>query len=148
MNRTRLIELLSDPEKLDENTLDPLKEALDAYPFFQAGRMLWIKNLHKLDHIRYNSELKLAAAFIPDRARLFFLINDLFSPLAGSDEEHRDVDQAKRSAGETSDISGESNPSSQPESNLAKATLDMPAEGEYKDTVPEGEAELRTGEDA
>ncbi|MFW6044066.1 MAG: hypothetical protein ACOCPW_06880, partial [Marinilabiliaceae bacterium] len=74
MNRTRLIELLSDPEKLDENTLDPLKEALDAYPFFQAGRMLWIKNLHKLDHIRYNSELKLAAAFIPDRSRLFFLI--------------------------------------------------------------------------
>ena len=86
MNRTRLIELLSRPEKLDEDTLDDLKEILATYPFFQAGRMLWIKNLHKLDHIRYNSELKLAAAYVPDRSRLFFLINDMFSPLSGTSE--------------------------------------------------------------
>jgi hypothetical protein len=85
MGRTRLIDLLSHPEKLDEKTLDSLREALDAYPFFQAGRMLWIKNLHKVDHIRYNNELKLAAAFIPDRSKLFFLINDVFSSLSVPD---------------------------------------------------------------
>jgi hypothetical protein len=36
MGRTRLIDLLSHPEKLDEKTLDSLKEALDAYPFFSG----------------------------------------------------------------------------------------------------------------
>ncbi len=86
MARTRLIDYLSDPEKLDEQSLDALKEALETYPFFQAGRMLWIKNLHKLENIRYNSELKLAAAFIPDRSKLFFLINNLFSPNSPHEE--------------------------------------------------------------
>ncbi len=80
MVRTRLIDLLSEPDILNEKTLDSLKDALDAYPFFQAGRMLWVRNLHNLDHIRYNNELKLAASFIPDRSKLFFLINGVFTP--------------------------------------------------------------------
>lgn len=86
MSRMRLIDLLSHPNDLNEKTLDMLKEALEAYPFFQAGRMLWIKNLHKLDHIRYNNELKLGAAFIPDRSKLFFLINDDFSSLSAPED--------------------------------------------------------------
>lgn len=86
MGRTRLIELLSEPQKLDDKSMELLREALDAYPFFQAGRMLWIKNLHNLDHIRYNSELKLAAAFIPDRSRLFFLINEGLNPVSQAED--------------------------------------------------------------
>ncbi len=86
MTRSQLIELLANPRLLDEETLSPLKEVLDAYPFFQAGRMLWIKNLHQLDHIRFNSELKTAAAYVADRSKLFFLINDLVAPLSGTAE--------------------------------------------------------------
>ncbi len=84
MTRSQLIEFLSRPGLLNQQTLDPMREVLDAYPFFQAGRLLWIKNLHLVDHIRFNSELKHAAAYIPDRSRLFFLIHDLQSPLASS----------------------------------------------------------------
>jgi hypothetical protein len=102
MARTRLIDLVSEPENLDEKTMDSLKEALDAYPFFQAGRMMWIKNLHKLDHIRYNSELKLAAAFIPDRSKLFFLINDLYSSFSGGNK-----DGETGSAVEVADVDGQ-----------------------------------------
>jgi hypothetical protein len=87
MARMRLIDLLSHPENLDEKTLESLKEALDAYPFFQAGRMLLVKNLHQLDHIRYNGELKLSAAYLPDRSKLFFLINDVFSSLSFPDKD-------------------------------------------------------------
>ncbi len=76
MNKQRFIEVLKNPSLLSEKTLDPIKEILEEYPFFQAGRMLWIKNLHQLDHIRYNNELKFAAAHISDRARLFELIHD------------------------------------------------------------------------
>ena len=75
MNRQQIIDLVNNPHHLTENNLDEIREILDAYPFFQAGRMLWIKNLYMLGHIRYNNELKLAAAHVPDRARLYELIH-------------------------------------------------------------------------
>lgn len=93
MSRMRLIEFLSHPEKLDEKSLETLREALDAYPFFQAGRMLWVKNLYQLDHIRYNNELKLSAAFIPDRSKLFFLVNDAFSSLSAPEPGEEEVEK-------------------------------------------------------
>lgn len=75
MNRQQIIAAVDNPQTLNSSSLDQLKVILDEYPFFQAGRMLWVKNLHLLDHIRYNNELKLAAAHIADRSRLFELIN-------------------------------------------------------------------------
>jgi len=99
MARMRLIDLLSDPDKLNDQTLEMLKEVLDAYPFFQAGRMLWIKNLHVLDHIRFNSELKLAAAYIADRSKLFFLINDM-PPEATVDSAPQPVEEGSKLIGE------------------------------------------------
>jgi hypothetical protein len=75
MNKQQITSALGQPQDLNEHTLDQLREVLDEYPFFQAGRMLWIKNLHLLGHIRYNNELKLGAAHIADRARLFNLLH-------------------------------------------------------------------------
>ena len=75
MNRQQIIAAVDNPQTLNSSSLDQLKVILDEYPFFQAGRMLWVKNVHLLDHIRYNNELKLAAAHIADRSRLFELIN-------------------------------------------------------------------------
>ncbi len=77
MNRDEFIDILKNPNQVSEQTIIQLKEILDEYPFFQAGRMLLLKNMHKLNHIRYNSELKHSAAYIPDRSKLFFLINEL-----------------------------------------------------------------------
>ncbi len=79
MNKQQLIKVLKNPSSLDESTLDSLREILDEYPFFHAGRMLWIKNLHLLDSIKYNNELKLAAAHINNRAKLFELINTSYT---------------------------------------------------------------------
>jgi hypothetical protein len=75
MNKQQIISTLRQPHHLNEQTLDQMKEILDEYPFFQAGRMLWVMNLHLLGHIRYNNELKLAAAHIASRARLFDLLH-------------------------------------------------------------------------
>lgn len=75
MNKQQITATLGKPQQLNEQTLDQMKEILDEYPFFQAGRMLWVKNLHLLGHIRYNNELKLAAAHIADRARLYDLLH-------------------------------------------------------------------------
>lgn len=75
MHKQQIAQALQNPNGLDEQSLDGLKLLLEEYPFFQAGRMLWVKNLHLLGHIRYNNELKLAAAHIADRAQLFALIH-------------------------------------------------------------------------
>ncbi len=76
MNRHQIIDIMRQPALLNEQTMSEIKVILDEYPFFQAARMLWIKNLHALDHIRYNNELKLAAVHINDRARLYNLLFD------------------------------------------------------------------------
>jgi hypothetical protein len=76
MNRHQIIEIMLQPHLLNEATLTELRVILDEYPFFQSARLLWIKNLHALEHIRYNNELKLAAIHIPDRARLYDLLQN------------------------------------------------------------------------
>ena len=77
MNKHGFSEILTSPDLVDEDTLAALKEIVDEYPFFQAGRMLLLKNMHKVDHIRYNSELKHSSVYIPDRSKLFFLLNNI-----------------------------------------------------------------------
>lgn len=86
MNKQQILDTLDNPNLLDETTLDSLKEILDEYPFFQAGRMMWIKNLHNVDSIKFNNELKLAAAHINDRTKLFELINHSYTFENKSDE--------------------------------------------------------------
>lgn len=91
MHKQQIAQALQNPNGLDEQSLDGLKLLLEEYPFFQAGRMLWVKNLHLLGHIRYNNELKLAAAHIADRAQLFALIH------APAQEETKQVEQPRES---------------------------------------------------
>jgi hypothetical protein len=76
MKRQQFIEYIQNPDILNEQSLSELKEALEEFPYFQAARMLWIKNLHLLDHISLNNELKITAAHIADRKKLFFLLNN------------------------------------------------------------------------
>lgn len=76
MNKSHFFDLLKHPEELDKETLQSLTEIVAEYPWFQGARMLMVKNLHVLDHVRYDSELKLAAAYVADRARLYDLIHN------------------------------------------------------------------------
>ncbi|MBI9060753.1 MAG: hypothetical protein JEZ14_02115 [Marinilabiliaceae bacterium] len=94
MNKSHFFDLVNHPEELNKETLQSLTEIVTEYPWFQVGRMLLVKNLHMLDHVRYNSELKVAAAHISDRARLFDLIH---KPVEKAEEtiEETCIDQAE-----------------------------------------------------
>jgi len=74
MNREEFITYLHDPLKLDKKSLPEINELLEEFPFFQSGHLLFLKNLHNLDHIRYGSQLKKSAAFINNREVLYRLI--------------------------------------------------------------------------
>ena len=76
MTSTELYQWMTDPSLLTKSSLSELKQMVDDYPFFHAARVLYLKNLSVLDDVRLEKELRKMSVFVPDRTRLFLLIND------------------------------------------------------------------------
>lgn len=74
MTSTDFNRLLDNSSLLSEDTLPELKQLVDVYPYFHTARMLYLKNLVILNDIRFSSELKRMSVYIPDRRKLFMLI--------------------------------------------------------------------------
>lgn len=74
MKAENLYQLAEDPSLLTEETLLQLKQLVEEYPYFQIARILYLKNLALLKDIRFGAELKKMAISIPDRKKLFTLI--------------------------------------------------------------------------
>ena len=47
MNKDAFYNYILHPELLDDRTLKELQLLMDEYPFFQTGRLLYLKNLNK-----------------------------------------------------------------------------------------------------
>ena len=75
MNREEFIQLMNHPELLDKSSVDEMRELIDEFPYFQSGHLLYLKNLHLLDNIRFPSQLKVSAAYITDREVLYHLLH-------------------------------------------------------------------------
>ncbi len=83
MNREEFISYLRNPASLDKKSLPEINELIEEFPFFQSGHLLFLKNLHNLDHIRFGSQLKKSSAIVVDRERLY----DLLFPNIGQETE-------------------------------------------------------------
>ena len=92
MNKQLLYHYINNPKELNESTLSDIQELVDEYPFFQTARLLLLKNLQMLDHIRFEPELKRSVLYVPDRTRLFELIHNLY-PVTNSAPEPAVVEQ-------------------------------------------------------
>lgn len=75
MNRNQFHYYLNRPGLLDDGTLAELDDLVKEFPYFQAARMLYVKNLKNVDNVRFNRQLKLAAACVNNRQMLFGLLN-------------------------------------------------------------------------
>ena len=84
MNRQAFLNLVENPKLLGENTLEGLASIVADYPYFQAARMLYVKNLSDVESIKYNSVLKVSAAYIANREQLYKLV--YFTPKDHSDK--------------------------------------------------------------
>ena len=73
INMINIREFIADPSRLDKMTLLQLQQIVHDYPFFQAARLLYVANLHKLHDSMFNGELRRASLFVPDRSALFNL---------------------------------------------------------------------------
>jgi len=74
MTSLELYKWMASPSLLSKETLFELRQIVDDYPWFQAVKMLYLKNLAVLNDVRLDKELKKMAIFIPDRRKLFLLI--------------------------------------------------------------------------
>lgn len=87
MKKTDFFDLVEQPGLLNEATLPLLNEIVGEFPWFQSARMLLVKNLHLLDDMRFNGELKHSAAYIANRKRLYELINQQYHKQKSVNEE-------------------------------------------------------------
>ena len=76
MQKEEFIEYMSNPAGLDDKSLTNLKEILRDYPYFQAAHLLLVKNLSNLNHMKFDNQLRLSAAYVGNRQLLFRLISE------------------------------------------------------------------------
>ena len=62
------------PEALDKDSLYELRNIASRYPYFQAARLLLLKNLYMLRDPSFGEELRRTIIYIPNRLMLFQLI--------------------------------------------------------------------------
>ncbi len=74
MQKDEFITYLGNPGGLDEKSLVKLREILKDYPYFQAAHLLMVKNLRNLNHIKYDNQLRISAAYLGNRKLLFRLL--------------------------------------------------------------------------
>ena len=74
INPKIIIELINNPTQIDNSNITALESLLLEYPYFSSGQLLLTKGLLNINSIRYNQQLKKAAAFSIDRKKLFKLI--------------------------------------------------------------------------
>ncbi len=65
---------LNNPNLIQKNEVNVIQKLLLETPYFQTGQLLLAKGLLNTNSIRYNKQLKKAAAFCSERAKLFILI--------------------------------------------------------------------------
>lgn len=75
MTADQIIQFMQSPGKLNRETLLLLKEIVERYPAFEAGWVLYLKNLKNLNDSLFEQELMLGALRIHDRRRLYLFLN-------------------------------------------------------------------------
>lgn len=93
MTCAELYQLMDDPGNLSEKTLPELKQIVADFPYFHAARILYLKNLAVLEDIRLKVDLKKMAIYIPDRMKLFMLLEGdrYVKPLAQLNEKDGNI---------------------------------------------------------
>ena len=82
MNREQFNECIRHPGELGQSSISELTDMVKEYPYFQTAHLLLLKNLHNVESIRYDNQLRYSTAFITNRKVLFSLLHN--RPLGSS----------------------------------------------------------------
>lgn len=75
MTADQIYRYMQAPEKLNQDTLPLLRELTVRYPAFEAGWILYLKNLKNLNDSSFEQELVNGALRIQDRRKLYLILN-------------------------------------------------------------------------
>jgi hypothetical protein len=79
MNQTEFLNIIKAPQHIDKSQTDDLKNVIEAFPYFQSARALYLKGLKNAESFKYNIALKTTAAYTTDRSILFdFITSETF----------------------------------------------------------------------
>lgn len=70
-----IAEYIAHPERLNRDTLYELRLLVGRYPYFDAARLLMLRNLYLLHDIEFGKELRRAALYLKNRRVLFDLMD-------------------------------------------------------------------------
>jgi hypothetical protein len=70
MNTDELLTYVRNPEQLNQETLQGIRKFIDAHPYFQTARVLYLLNLYILNDPGYDNQLPLTAAYAGSRSKL------------------------------------------------------------------------------
>ena len=125
-----IAELIEHPESLNKDTLYGLREIVAQYPYYQAARLLLLQNLFLLHDPTFGEELRRAALYIPDRRKLFQMVEGShyeIQPTPIAREERHEAESGDRTANlidEFLNTTAESTAPQQRKFTLADATQD------------------------
>jgi len=77
MEVEKIIKLINNPQDILSEDINNLENLLSKHPYFQSGQLLLARGLLNTDSIRYNQQLKKAAAYTLDRKKLFSLVTKM-----------------------------------------------------------------------
>ena len=81
---------LADPTRLSPETLPAVRQLYESYPYCGVFAFLYLYNLALAEDVRYPSELRRLAVLLPDRERLFRLVEaqkEHFAPVEEAESE-------------------------------------------------------------
>ena len=75
MDYKQFMKLMEPGESSGKDSINSLQEFVNEFPYFQSAQILLAKSMHEQQHVRYERQLKLAAAYAGDRKILYNLIH-------------------------------------------------------------------------
>ena len=88
MKKGSFLDILQKNSPIQQVETAELKGIIDAFPYFQSARALYLKGLKNQESFKYNNELKITAAYTTDRTVLFDFIT-----AANFDNPQKDIHQ-------------------------------------------------------
>ncbi len=105
MNRQQFVKYIQSPDLLNGETLSPIRDLVEDYPYCQSAQILYTLNLYKEENIKFSNQLKIAAAYASDRQIFKYHITSLDGEVLIADPPERseksyaevEIEEAKES---------------------------------------------------
>jgi len=81
MTADQIYQFMQNPDQMNQETLQALKEMTEQYPAFEPGWILYLKNLKILKDTSFEQELINGAIRIHDRRKLYLFLNQKMGEL-------------------------------------------------------------------